>query len=264
MKTACITGATEGIGYEFARLFARKGCNLILVARNEVRLQEIVRELSPLGITVHTYAQDLSRIENARRIYEDIRKNEWMVDYLVNNAGFGIDASYTETDWEKESAMLNLNMITVAYFTKVFARDMKERRSGNILNVASLAAFQPGPYMAGYCASKAFVLSLSEAVNYELKGSGVHIAALCPGVTDTKFHAVARTEKVGMSRYLSHATAAEVAAYGYRLMENKQPVGIFGCMNKVLVFFDRFVSRSFATALSARMLKPETENVRVK
>lgn len=257
MKIACITGATEGIGYAFARLFAGKGYNLILVARNKIRLQELENELSPLGITVHTYAQDLSRVENARMIYEDIRKNEWPVDYLVNNAGFGIDAPYTETDWEKESAMLNLNMITLAYFTKVFARDMKRRKSGNILNVASLAAFQPGPFMAGYCATKAFVLSLSEAVDFELKGSGVHVTALCPGVTDTKFHSVAGTERVGMSRYLSHATAAEVATYGYRLMEKGKSMGVFGWMNKLLVFSNRFVCRSFAIALSARMLRPE-------
>lgn len=262
MKTACITGATEGIGYAFARLFARKGCNLILVARNEVRLLKIAGELSPLGITVQTYAEDLSRIGNARRIYEDIRKNGWPVDYLVNNAGFGIDAPYTETDWEKEADMLNLNMITLAYFTKVFARDMKQCGRGTILNVASLAAFQPGPYMAGYCATKAFVLSLSEAVNYELKGTGVHVTALCPGVTDTKFHAVARTEEVGMSRYLSHASAEEVATYGYRLIIRKQPVGVFGRMNKLLVFFNRFVSRSLATSLSARMLKPGAGDTR--
>lgn len=255
MKTACITGATEGIGLAFARLFASKGCNLILIARNEPRLREIAAELSSPEITVHIYARDLSLTQNARFIYEDIQNNRMQVDYLVNNAGFGIDAPYIETDWDKELAMLNLNMITVAYFTKVFARRMTEQGFGRILNVSSIAAFQPGPYMAGYCATKSFVLSLSQAVNYELKGSDVYVTALCPGVTDTKFHVVAQTQTVGMSEYLSHATPDQVADYGYWLMMKKRSLGVYGWINKLIVFSNRFAPRSVSVALSARLLR---------
>lgn len=257
MKTALITGATDGIGLEFAKIFAANHCNLVLVARNEERLRQIQQELGAKGITVSIYSKDLSIQKNAEEIYLSLKDQGVAIDFLINNAGFGIDAPYTDIDWEKEKMMLELNMVTVAYFTKVFARDMKTREFGRILNVASIAAFQPGPYMAGYCATKAFVLSLSEAVNYELKGTGVSVTALCPGVTDTQFHAVAKTEEVGMSRHLPHASAEEVAAYGYKLLSKGKAMGIYGVWNRLLVFSDRLVSRKFATACSAQLLKSD-------
>lgn len=258
MNTALITGATNGIGLEFARIFANKGIGLILVARNEEQLNHIKNELSVQGITVEVYARDLSITKNAEEIYHLLKEKQTSVDYLINNAGFGIDAPYIETEWEKEEKMFNLNMLTVAYFTKVFARDMKKKGYGRILNVASIAAFQPGPYMAGYCATKAFILSLSEAVNYELKGTDVSVTALCPGVTDTLFHAVAKTEEVGMSRYLPHATAGEVAAYGYKLLVKKKSMGVYGIWNRIIVFSNRLVPRKVSIFLSAKLLKAKS------
>jgi uncharacterized protein len=255
MNTALITGASGGIGLEFARLFAKKGHNLILVARNEEQLQCIALELEVFNIEVKIYAKDLSILDNAKFIYDDLKKKNIVVNFLINNAGFGIKGLYTEIEWHREYEMYILNMITLAYFTKVFARDMKERNFGRIINLGSTGSFQPGPYMAGYCATKAFVLNLSEAVNYELRGSDVSVTVLCPGVTDTKFNEVANTENTRMSKYFSHATAAEVAEYGYRIMMKRKSSGVQGLFNKVLTFSNRFGSRNMTIAAAAKMLK---------
>jgi len=255
MKTALITGATQGIGLELAKLFAQNGNNLILIARDEIRLQSIAKELTLNNITVKTFAKDLSIIDNAQYIYEELKAQHIAVDYVVNNAGYGINDQYVDIDWRKEESMFNLNMITVAYFTKMFARDMKERNFGRILNVGSTASFQPGPYMAGYCATKAFVLSLSEAVNYELRKSNVSVSTLCPGVTDSKFHAFAKTESTMMSKRLSHATPLAVAKYGFKIMMQKKSLGIYGISNKIMVFSTRLTCRKMVVALSAQLLR---------
>jgi short-subunit dehydrogenase len=255
METALITGASEGIGYEFARLFSQKGINLILVARNESKLKTISRELSKSGTSVECYAKDLSVVSNAEFIFEDIKSRNLKIDYVVNNAGFGINGEYVDIEWKNELEMFNLNMLTLAYFTKVFAKEMKARNLGRILNVGSTGSFQAGPYMAGYCATKAFVLSLSEAVNYELRGTNVNVSTLCPGVTDSKFHSVANTEKTMMSKFLSHATPEEVALYGFKLMMKRKPLGIQGFANNIMILSNRFATRRIVTAIAGKMLK---------
>ncbi len=255
MKTALITGATEGIGLEFTKLFAQKGNNLILVARNGNRLQTVADELSSYKIEVKVYAKDLSIVDNAKYIYDDLKSRNIWVDYLVNNAGFGINDQYVDIDWQREQEMFNLNMITLAYFTKMFALDMKVRKFGRILNVGSTGSFQPGPYMAGYCATKAFVLSLSEAVNYELKGTNVSVTTLCPGVTDTKFHSVAQTGSTLMFKFLSHAKPDDVANYGFKLMDKRKSLGIHGVLNKIITFSNRLTCRKMLIAFSAKLLK---------
>jgi len=255
MKTALITGASEGIGFEFAKLFAQQGNNLILVARSENRLQTIAKELSAYKITVTVYAKDLSILENAKYIYEDLKTRNISVDYLINNAGYGINDNYVDIDWSKEQEMFNLNMLTVAYFTKMFAKDMKERKFGRVLNIGSTGSFQPVPFMAGYAATKAFVLSLSEAVNYELKGTNVSVSTLCPGVTDSKFHEVAKTENSGMSKFLSHASPEKVAKYGYKLMMKGKSMGVQGLFNKIMVFSNRLICRRIIVALAGKLLK---------
>jgi uncharacterized protein len=259
IRTALITGATEGIGLAFSKLFADKGVNLILVARNEKRLQTIARELSSEKVSIRIYAKDLSIPDNAKYIYEDLKSQNITVDYLINNAGFGINDLYTDIDWQKELEMFNLNMITLAYFTKVFAKDMVARNFGRVLNVGSTGSFQPTPYMAGYGATKAFVLSLSQAVNYELKGTNVSVSVLCPGVTDTKFHAVAETENTWMSKLFLHASAEEVARYGYKLMMKGKPFGIHGLANKIMIFFNRIVPRNVMVVSSGIVMKKKSK-----
>lgn len=255
METAFITGASEGMGYEFARQFANMGMNLILVARNEARLKTISAELSSFGINVKYYARDLSIIDNARFIFDDLKAQKINVQYLVNNAGFGINGNYPDIEWNRELEMFSLNMLTLAYFTKMFAREMKADGFGRILNISSTGAFQPGPFMAGYCASKAFVLSLSEAVNYELQGTNVKVSTLCPGVTDTRFHAQAQTGNTVMSKFLAHAKPQDVAKYGIKLMLKGKSVGIHGLSNKVIISTNRFACRNISTALAGKMLK---------
>jgi short-subunit dehydrogenase len=259
METAFITGASEGMGYEFARQFANKGINLILAARNEIRLKSISAEFSRLGVNVLYYARDLSIPDNARFIFEDLKAKNISVQYLVNNAGFGINGNYTDIEWDRELEMFNLNMLTLAYFTKVFASEMKAKGFGRILNIGSTGSFQPGPFMAGYCASKAFVLSLSEAVNYELRETDVKVSTLCPGVTDTKFHAQAQTGNTVMSKFLAHAKPGEVAEYGIKLMLKGKSMGIHGLSNKMIVSSNRFACRNMSTAIAGKMLKSEKE-----
>lgn len=255
MKTALITGATEGIGLEFAKLLAQKENNLILVARNETRLQSIAKELCSSKTNIKYYAKDLSILKNAEYIYNDLKASNVTIDYVINNAGFGINGNYIDIDWQKELKMYSLNMITLAYFTKVFAKDMVSRKYGRILNIASTGSFQPGPFMAGYCATKAFVLNLSEAVNYELKGTNVSVSTLCPGVTDTKFHSNAHTEETLMSKLLTHAKPDNVAKYGYKLMMEEKSLGVPGLMNKLIVLSGRFTLRSILIGVSAKLLK---------
>jgi uncharacterized protein len=256
MKTAIITGASGGIGLELARIFASKGVNLILVARNQQRLNEIATELTLKGVSVAVFSKDLSVLNNAKDLYNDIKSKGIVVDYLVNNAGFGICDSEIEIAWDRELEMLNLNMITLTYLTKVFALDMSLQGSGHILNVGSTGSFQPGPYMAGYCATKAYVLHFSEAVNYELKGSGVSVTTLCPGVTDTGFHTTAQTTGSGMFNSLSHASARDVAAYGYSLMMKGQSLGVYGFINKLQTFILRITPRFLVTNISGKLLNP--------
>lgn len=255
METALITGATEGIGYEFTKLFAEKGINLVLVARNETKLSEIASALSAQNISVKTYAKDLSIIENAKYVYNDLKDHKIAIDYLINNAGFGINDEYISTDWESENQMFTLNMITLAYFTKVFAKDMRSRNFGRIVNLGSTGSFAASPYMAGYCATKAFVLSLSESVNHELKGANVSVTALCPGITDTKFDAVANTGTTLFVKLFPHAHPKNVANYGYKIMMKRKAVGIQGAINRLIIFSYRFISRNTLVYLGGKMLK---------
>ncbi len=195
MKTVLITGASEGIGYELSQLFANAHYQLILVARNEQKLNAMCETYTSNGIKCTYFVADLSIMSHVERLADKIDQLPFKIDYLINNAGFGIYGNSTELDWEKESAMYQLNMISLAYLTKHFSIQMTKNGFGRILNVASIAAFQPLPFMAGYAASKAFVLSLSQALNEELKKQNVYVSTLCPGVTESKFHNTANTEK---------------------------------------------------------------------
>ncbi len=256
METALITGATEGIGYELALLFASKETSLVIVARNQEKLEKIAKELQN-QVNVSSYALDLSKMENVEKLYRELKEKNITVDYLINNAGFGITGEFLDMEWEKLRDMFNLNMLTVAFLTRKFATDMKKRNKGRILNVGSTASFQPGPYMAGYCASKAFVLSLSEAVNFELRNTNVSVSTLCPGVTDSRFHFTAMSRNTKMHRLMPHATSREVAEFGFQLMMKRKPLGIHGMINRIIVFLNRITPRNTVVSLSARVLKPE-------
>ncbi|MFA5196741.1 MAG: SDR family oxidoreductase, partial [Bacteroidales bacterium] len=187
-KTALITGASSGIGLELARIHASKGDNLVIVARNKTKLDELKTELeSQYKISVYTLGRDLSMADSAKEVYEEIKKQNIKVYYLINNAGYGNYGYFTETSWKKEADMIQLNITTLTQLTKLFLPDMIKNGGGKILNLASTASFQPGPLMAVYFATKAYVLSFSQALNNEVKPQGVTVTALCPGLTESNF-----------------------------------------------------------------------------
>lgn len=253
METAFITGATDGIGYELAQIFASKGCNLIIVARNTERLTGIKADFEArYGISVTCYTADLSVEHNACEVYRRVAASGAEVDYVVNNAGFGTSGLWTELEWESERGMIELNVVALAYFTKMFARDMVARGKGRILNVASTAAFESVPYMSAYAATKAFVLSLSIGVAEELKGSGVTVTALCPGVTASRFHQRAHTEETLRKAWiLPQSSPASAAAYGYRIMMKGRLYGVHRAGNRLSMWLIRFLPRRTAARLAA-------------
>ncbi|HZC76160.1 MAG TPA: SDR family oxidoreductase, partial [Ktedonobacterales bacterium] len=194
-ETALVTGASSGIGEELARLFARDGYDLVLVARGKTQLEALAAELRQRhGVSLTVLATDLAQPAAAQAIYDELTRAGITVDVLVNNAGYATYGSFTEIPAETELAMLQVNMAALTHLCKLFLPPMVRRGSGRVLNVASTAAFQPGPLMAAYYASKAYVLSLSEALANELRGTGVTVTALCPGPTRSGFQSRAKME----------------------------------------------------------------------
>ncbi len=180
-RTALITGASNGIGYELAKVHAEKGDNLVLVARRKDRLDELKKELEEIyKISVFTLEKDLSLPGSALEVFNELKSKDLSIDYLVNNAGFGDFGLFAESDWNKQERMINLNIMSLAHLTRLFLPDMIRNGKGKILNLASTAAFQPGPTMSVYFATKAFVLSFSQALNEELREYGITVTALCP------------------------------------------------------------------------------------
>lgn len=245
-KTALITGATSGLGYEFVKLFANDGYNLVLVARNEQKLEEIKQDF--INVEVTAIAKDLSVPGAAKEVFQEVEKSGASIDVLVNNAGFGLMGKFDELDIHKQVEMIQLNITALTELTYYFLPKMKQRNDGRILNVASTAAFQPGPLMAIYYATKAFVLSFSEALVEELKGSNVTVTTLCPGATKTNFGAVANVEKTKM---FSQAMASDIVAKrGYEALMSGKRVIITGGLNKAGALGAKFMPRSLAAKIA--------------
>ena len=254
-NTALITGASNGIGLELAKVHASKGGDLVLVARNKSKLDELKTELEKqFKVSVYTIGKDLSVTNAAQEIYDETNKQNIQVDYLINNAGFGDFGMFVETDWKKELQMINLNITTLTHFTKLYLQDMVKRRSGKIMNVASTAAFQSGPTMAVYCATKAYVLSFTEAVSNEVSDKGITITALCPGATETGFQAAGGMEESELFKGKKLPTAKEVADYGYTSMIKGKRVAIHGIMNYIMSNSIRFIPRAMVLKVSRKLL----------
>ena len=247
MATALITGASNGIGLELAKIHAAKGDNLVLVARNITKLNQIKTELeSQFKISVHIIGKDLSLLNAAQEVYDELKQKNITVNYLINNAGFGDYGFFYETNWEKELQMINLNITALTHFTKLFLQDMIKHKSGKIMNVASTAAFQSGPTMAIYYASKAYVLSFSEAIDNEVSDKGVTVTTLCPGPTETGFLEAAALQDSKLFKGKKIAGAKEVAEYGHKAMMQGKTVAIQGFMNRVMANAVRFIPRALA------------------
>lgn len=249
-KTALITGSSNGIGLEFARIFAKNKINLVLVARSEDKLKSLSNELiNAYGVKVNIIPEDLSILNNCIKLVDQLRKENITIDYLINNAGFGNLGFFTDTDLQKEIDMINLNIIALTYLTKIYAIEMKQRGSGKILNVSSTAAFQPGPLMAVYYATKAYVQSFSEALANEFKGTGVTITALCPGPTESGFLSAAKMNNTKLVKGRKLPTSADVALFGFNAMMNGKTVAVQGLMNKIGAQSSRFLPRKFITSV---------------
>lgn len=245
---AIVTGASSGIGLEFATIFAHKQVNVALVARNVNALNSLANTLRTKGVKVLVLPLDLSVMEQVKDLVKLLDKKKIIPRYLINNAGFGDFGYFTETKWEKEEKMLDLNIKALTYLTKVYAKVMKTEGRGAIVNVASGAAFQPGPLMAVYFATKAYVLHFSEAVAEELSGTGVTITTLCPGPTQSNFwRAAGKESSFGFMGKMP--SSSQVAEYGYQAMLRGDKVAIYGLTNRLGAFMVRFVPRSLAPKL---------------
>jgi uncharacterized protein len=245
--TALVTGASGGIGEELARLFAADGHDLVLVARSRDKLERLASELNAKhGVGARVVARDLSRPEAPREIFEELRAGGVGVDALVNNAGFGSYGPFVQTDLKAELDLLQVNVAALTHLTKLFLPAMVARRRGYVMQVASTAAFQPGPLMAVYYASKAYVLHFSEALSNELGGTGVVVSALCPGPTETGFVAAAG---MGDSKLFDRGamSARAVAEAGYRGLLAGKAVVIPGFRNSLLARAVGFMPRRLVT-----------------
>ena len=245
---ALITGASAGLGIEFARQLSAKGHRLILAARRKDRLDAIAAELG----NARAVEIDLARPGATAALMRDLEKAGEQVDLLVNNAGFGLRGPFVELDAARQREMIDLNCGALTELCRAVAPVMLKRRSGAILNVASTAAFQPGPWMAVYFATKAYVLSFTEALHEELKPHGVKVSALCPGPTRTEFGAVAGIQTLGQFDRLS-MEAGPVVSAGLEGLEKNRAVVIPGATNKVGALSTRFAPRSFVRKIAGSL-----------
>jgi short-subunit dehydrogenase len=252
---ALITGASNGIGYELTRFFGKDGINMILVARSEDKLNDLANQLkTEYDVDVQVIAVDLSNPDAVNTIYQQTTDKEIRVEYLVNNAGFGDHGLFIKTDWEKENRMIDLNVKSLTYLSKLYGKDMAYRKSGNILNLASTASFQPGPFMNVYFATKHYVLAFSEALDNELKRFNVSVTALCPGPTESGFQKNANVEDSDFANR-NIPTSKEVAEFGYKKMMKRKTVAIHGLKNRMLAASVRFLPRKVVTNITAKMMK---------
>jgi len=253
LETVLITGASAGLGTELARLFAADGSNLVLVARRLNRLEDLARDLQKrCGIGVRTVSRDLSQPGAPQDLFAELERDKVRVDVLVNNAGFGAQGPFVKLPVDRQMQMLQLNIGALTHLTRLFLPGMLERGKGGILNVGSTAAFQPGPGMSVYYASKAYVLHFTEGLAEELRGTPITVSCLAPGPTATEFAAEADLQR---SRLFSFGVmgAETVARAGYQGFRQGRLIVIPGLKNRLLAFSVRLAPRSFARAVTKKL-----------
>ncbi len=256
-QTSLVTGASMGIGVDLAECFAKDGYNLILVARSESALKDVAAKLAgKYKITATPIALDLGAIGAGHKLASEIQSRGLSVDVLVNNAGYGTAGAFNGSDEANQLGMIDLNVRALVELTHIYWPDMLAKKRGGVLNVASTAAFQPGPLMAIYYASKAFVLSFSEALWKEAEKTGVHVSCLCPGPTTSQFRERAGTGKTRLSRAGTPMSSASVAKMGYRAFQKNQRVMITGARNKVLAGLAPFLPRTTLLGIVHNLQSP--------
>ncbi len=251
-ETALITGASGGIGLDLARVFAHNHHDVVLVARTRARLEETALELRESGVAAHVIVSDLSRPGAAAELVAELKARSIDIGIVVNNAGFGQAGPFADTDLQREVEMIQVNIVALTELTKLLLAPMIARKRGRVLNVASTAAFQAGPLMAVYYATKAYVLSFSEAIGDELRDSGVTVTALCPGPTRTGFAEVANMTQSRLFTMMRPMSSRKVAEIGYRGTMSGRRIVIPGLKNRMLVQSLRISPRKAVTALVRR------------
>ncbi|MGB8329715.1 MAG: SDR family oxidoreductase [Polyangiales bacterium] len=252
-EIALITGASMGIGEELARIFAADGCDLVLVARSEQKLHHLAEELERAhGIRVHVVPSDLADPTAPASIFAALEHKGLELDYLVNNAGFGASGAFAELDLQRQLNMLQVNIDALVALTHLALQGMLARKKGRILNIASTAGFQPGPDMAVYYATKAFVIMFSEGIAEEVKADGVTVTAHCPGATATGFAETAGNAKSILFK-LGASPANKVARHAYRSMMKGKVIAIEGLLNRLAAFSVRFSPRALVRKLTRWM-----------
>lgn len=248
--TALVTGGSGGIGLELAKVLARNDFDLVLVARKRDTLEAAAGQLEgKFDVKAHVFAADLRRLDAPQAIFDFLQNENIPIEALINNAGFGLGGEFSEIEIQRELEMIQVNISALTHLTKLFLPPMIKRKSGRVLNVASTAAFQAGPLMAVYYATKAYVLSFSEALSEELRNTGVTVTALCPGPTQTDFADTAELTSSPLVNTFGIAEAADVAKYGFDAMMHGKRLAIPGIRNKIVAQANRIAPR----ALSAKI-----------
>jgi len=253
---ALVTGASSGIGADLARELARDGYDLVVTGRRVEPMDTLAEELKAHGASTIVVAADLSQAGAAARLVEEIESQRVTIDVLINNAGVGAHGRFDQADPARLVEMLQVNIVALTELTRLLLPGMVARRSGRVMLVASTASFQPGPQMAVYFATKAYVLSLGEAIAYELRGTGVTITTVCPGATATNFAKVAETENLALLKSSLNPvmSSAEVARIGYKALKAGRRVVVTGLLNKIMAITGRLVPRAVSLSLANSMM----------
>lgn len=255
-KTALITGASSGIGFELAKILVQDGYDLVIVSQNHETLQTATDKLHKLhsGAKILPLVKDLSSPSSPQEIYNIINQNKIKIDILINNAGFQVYGNFHEVDLEESLAQISVNLIAIVKLTRLFLNDMTANKYGKILNIASTGSFIPCPLIAVYAATKAFILSFSEALSEELKNSGVTVTALCPGPTNTNFAQKAKIENTNLFSGKT-MTPKSVARIGYKALKSEKTTVIAGIQNKMLVQSIRILPRRMLISISRKLME---------
>jgi len=256
-KTIVITGASGGIGRELSELYAKKEYDLFLISRDERKLERVKENLEDdYGIRVGYFPIDLAKPGSAKVVFNEMVNRGIQIDILINNAGFGLAGRFESNDHQREVDMIQLNITTLMELSKLVLPQMKKRGSGHIVNIASVASFLPGPFMSVYYATKAFVLSFTEALSEELKGSGIFVTAICPGPTISGFQKEAEMESLKVLRFSNVMTSEKVAQLAVRGIEKKKVIVVTGFMNKLMAVLPRFIPKSIVRKVVGNLQKP--------
>ena len=253
MKTSVVTGGASGIGLEFVKLLLNDNYKVFIIDNNEKNLKNLKSKLNSSNFSCIN--EDLSERSSPMKIYEKLKDQK--IDILINNAGFGTFGKFYKTDWRIEEKMINLHVLNTTLLTKLFLKDMVKRNEGKILNISSVAAFQPGPLMSLYYATKAYILHFTEAISNEVKDKNISISVLCPGQTNTNFQKNVSSKKNRIN--FSSSCPEKVAKYGYNSLKNNITVSVPGYLNKLIVFLNRILPRTSSVNI-VRFIQEKNRN----